>query len=42
MNLRLVRIFATAYRANLASVRVMEKLGMRLVRADADEVEYEV
>jgi ribosomal-protein-alanine N-acetyltransferase len=42
MNLRLARIFATAYRANQASVRVMEKLGMRLVRADDDEVEYEV
>jgi len=41
-NLRLARIFATAYRANRASVRVMEKLGMRLVRADDDEVEYEV
>jgi len=41
-NLRLMRIFATAYRANLASVRVMQKLGMHLVRADDDEVEYEV
>lgn len=41
-NLRLTRIFATAYRANLASVRVMEKLGMRLVHIDDDEVEYEV
>lgn len=40
--LRLVRIFATAYRANQASVRVMQKLGMRLVWADDDEVEYEV
>ncbi len=42
VNLHLARIFATAYRANHASVRVMEKLGMRLVRADDDEVEYEV
>ena len=42
MNLRLVRIFATAYRANRASVRVMEKLGMHQVRVDGDEVEYEV
>lgn len=41
-NLRLGRIFATTYRANRASVRVMEKLGMRLVRVDDDEVEYEV
>lgn len=41
-NLRLARIFATAYRANLASVRVMKKLGMCLVREDDDEVEYEV
>jgi len=41
-NLHLARIFATAYRANHASVRVMEKLGMCLVRADDDEVEYEV
>ena len=41
-NLRLARIFATAYRANHASVLVMEKLGMCLVRADDDEVEYEV
>lgn len=40
--LRLARIFATAYRANHASVRVMQKLGMHLVRADDDEVEYEV
>lgn len=40
--LHLARIFATAYRANLASVRVMQKLGMHLVRADDDEVEYEV
>jgi RimJ/RimL family protein N-acetyltransferase len=42
MNLCLTRIFATAYRAHLASVRVMEKLGLRLVRADDDEMEYEV
>ena len=41
-NLHLARIFATAYRANQASVRVMEKLGMRLVHADDEEVEYEV
>lgn len=41
-DLRLGRIFATTYRANRASVRVMEKLGMRLVRVDDDEVEYEV
>jgi ribosomal-protein-alanine N-acetyltransferase len=40
--LRLARIFATAYRANHASVRVMQKLGMSLVRADDDEVEYAV
>ena len=38
----LCRIFATAYRANYASVRVMQKLGMRQVRVDDDEVEYEV
>ena len=41
-SLGLARIFATAYRANLASVRVMEKLGMCFVREDDDEVEYEV
>jgi RimJ/RimL family protein N-acetyltransferase len=41
-SLRLTRIFATAYRANRASVRVMQKLGMRQVRADEEEVEYEV
>jgi [ribosomal protein S5]-alanine N-acetyltransferase len=45
-NLHLARIFATAYRANQASVRVMQKLGMRQVRVDDDEddgeVEYEV
>lgn len=41
-DLCLTRIFATAYRANRASVRVMEKLGMHLVRADDEEVEYEV
>lgn len=41
-NLYLARIFATAYRANHASVRVMQKLGMSLVRADDEEVEYEV
>ena len=40
--LHLARIFATAYRTNLASVRVMEKLGMHLVRADDEGVEYEV
>jgi len=41
-NLHLARIFATAYRANHASVRVMQKLGMCQVRMDDDQVEYEV
>jgi RimJ/RimL family protein N-acetyltransferase len=40
-NLRLARILATAYRANRASVRVMQKLGMHQVPADEDQVEYE-
>jgi ribosomal-protein-alanine N-acetyltransferase len=40
--LPLVRIFATADHQNLASIRVMQKLGMRFVRADAYEVEYEL
>lgn len=40
--LHLVRIFATAYRANQASVRVMQKLGMRLAHINEEEVEYEV
>ena len=39
--LRLPRIFATADPRNKASIRVMEKLGMRLARADEFEVEYE-
>ncbi|MBN2500346.1 MAG: GNAT family N-acetyltransferase [Anaerolineales bacterium] len=40
--LGLVRIFATANRDNLASIRVMEKLGMRLAGASDQRVEYEI
>jgi RimJ/RimL family protein N-acetyltransferase len=36
------RIFARADAANTASIRVMQKLGMRFVKADQIEVEYEV
>jgi ribosomal-protein-alanine N-acetyltransferase len=39
--LQLPRIFATADHRNVASIRVMQKLGMRFVHADDFEVEYE-
>lgn len=39
--LHLRRIFATADHRNIASIRVMQKLGMRLIRSDDFEVEYE-
>jgi ribosomal-protein-alanine N-acetyltransferase len=39
--LHLRRIFATADHRNVASIRVMQKLGMRLARTDDFEVEYE-
>jgi RimJ/RimL family protein N-acetyltransferase len=40
--LHLARIFAIADHPNIASIKVMQKLGMRFVRADAYEVEYEL
>jgi [ribosomal protein S5]-alanine N-acetyltransferase len=41
-HLRLRRIFATADPRNKASIRVMQKLGMRFARSDDFEVEYEI
>lgn len=38
----LSRIFATADLRNVASIRVMEKVGMRWLRSTPDEVEYEI
>jgi ribosomal-protein-alanine N-acetyltransferase len=41
-HLPLIRIFATADHQNIASIRVMQKLGMRFVRSDSRGVEYEL
>ena len=38
----LKRIFATADPLNIASIQVMKQLGMILVSADQDQVEYEI
>jgi ribosomal-protein-alanine N-acetyltransferase len=40
--LGLQRIYATADHRNVASIRVMQKIGMRFVRSNARGVEYEV
>jgi [ribosomal protein S5]-alanine N-acetyltransferase len=40
--LEIDRVFATAAHANVASIRVMEKLGMQPVRSNERGVEYEV
>jgi RimJ/RimL family protein N-acetyltransferase len=40
--LRLRRVFATADRRNLVSIRVVEKVGMRQVDSNERGVEYEV
>jgi ribosomal-protein-alanine N-acetyltransferase len=41
-HLPIQRIFATADHANLASIKVMKKLGMTFVRSDQRGVEYEL
>ncbi len=38
----LTPIFATADHRNLASIRVMQKIGMTLVRSDERGVEYAI
>ena len=40
--LKLTRIFARADHPNVASIRVMRKVGMQFVRSTAEEVEYEI
>ena len=40
--LDLTRIFARADHPNVASIRVMQKVGMRFVRSTSQEVEYEM
>lgn len=42
IDLALPRVFAKAYSANEASIRVMQKLGMTLVEHGAEEIEYEI
>ena len=40
--IQLTRVFATVNRNNLASIRVVKKIGMHYVWSASTEVEYEI